>query len=89
MCCLPACLPALTLCAHLVKQHARAQVRGAFDFAYQQLAAPCGEEESLLSRLIRCSLAASAHQLAGAATVFLTGWGCQDGRGTHRPTAPA
>ena len=52
---LPACLPALTLCAYLLKQHAWGQVRGAFDFAYQQLAAPCGERESLLSRLIRCS----------------------------------
>ena len=87
---LPACLPALTLCAHLLKQHARAQVRGAFDFAYQQLAAPCGEGESLLSRLIRCSLAASAKQLAGAATVFLTGDG--DARMdvvlTERPPPP-
>lgn len=46
--------------APLLKQHARAQVRGAFDFAYQQLAAPCDEGESLLSRLIRCSLATSA-----------------------------
>ena len=32
-------------------------MRGAFDFAYQQLAAPCDEGESLLSRLIRCSRA--------------------------------
>ncbi len=45
---------------HASQRLAPAQVRGAFDFAYQQLAAPCDVGESLLERLIRCASSGAA-----------------------------
>jgi hypothetical protein len=53
------CPPSASL-AYASQRLAPAQVRGAFDFAYQQLAAPCDVGESLLERLIRCASSGAA-----------------------------